>query len=258
MGGALLSGMLREGISKSRILVVDTNKQKLKELSGIKFLSNFNDKKISNFSPDIIIFAVKPQIIDDIIKVYKKFSDKSVFVSIIAGKTIGYFEKHLGSKAAIIRSMPNLPSMISQGITVVCANNSVKNSSIKIVMKIFSLVGKSIKIEGKDEDLLDAVTAVSGSGPAYLFYLIECMQNAAIKLGLPTDIAEELVVQTVYGSAILAYSSQDKAKILRENVTSPKGTTEAALKVLMDNNHMAKLFEKALHSACKRSKELAQ
>lgn len=211
------------------------------------------------YQPDIIIFAVKPQILPDVIWQYKTYTDKGALVlSIAAGKSIGFFTDALGNNAAVVRAMPNTPAAIGHGMTVAAANDAVTDAQKNHSEKLLSAVGKFLWAE--DEQWLDPVTAVSGSGPAYIFLLIEAMAKAGAKLGLPDDMAMTLARQTVIGAAALAGDSADiPASTLRENVTSPGGTTAAALAVLMrDQNGMQDLFDEALKAAATRAEELSK
>lgn len=212
----------------------------------------------ATYQPDIIIFAIKPQILPDVIGQYKTYTDKGALVlSIAAGKPIGFFTGALGGNAAIVRAMPNTPAAIGHGMTVAAASDTVTETQKKNSEKLLSAVGKFLWAE--DEQWLDPVTAVSGSGPAYIFLLIEAMAKAGAKLGLPDDMAMTLARQTVIGAAALAAdSAETSASALRENVTSPGGTTAAALAVLMrDENGMQALFDEALAAAAKRAEELS-
>jgi len=186
---------------------------------------------------------------------YARFADGAVFVSIAAGKTITNFEEMLGSDAAIIRIMPNTPAAIRRGISVACANASVSDAARDRVSCMLGAVGELAWIE--DENLMDAVTAVSGSGPAYVFLLAECMAAAGIKAGLPEELAIALARATVSGSGELIRQSVETVGTLRQNVTSPGGTTEAALGVLMADDGLQKLMDTAIAAAAKRSEELA-
>jgi len=211
------------------------------------------------FQPDVIVFAVKPQILPDVIGQYKRYTDKGAMVlSIAAGKPIRFFADALGGDAAIVRAMPNTPAAIGHGMTVAAANDAVSAAQKEQAEKLLSAVGEFLWAE--DEKLLDPVTAVSGSGPAYIFLLIEAMAAAGAKLGLPEDMAVTLARQTVIGAAALAAESADTpAATLRENVTSPGGTTAAALAVLMrGENGIQSLFDEALAAAAERAAELSR
>jgi pyrroline-5-carboxylate reductase len=212
----------------------------------------------ASYQPDVIVFAVKPQILPDVIGQYKRYTDKGALVlSIAAGKAIGFFSEALGDSAAIVRAMPNTPAAIGHGMTVAVANNAVTDAQKEKCEKLLSAVGAFLWAD--DEKLLDPVTAVSGSGPAYIFLLIEAMAAAGAKLGLPEGMAMILARQTVIGAAALADDSKNiPAATLRENVTSPGGTTAAALSVLMrEDNGLQALFDEALAAAAKRAEELS-
>lgn len=211
------------------------------------------------YKPDVIVFAVKPQVLPDMAAQYKRYTDNGAMaLSIAAGKPVAFFEQYLGPSAAIVRAMPNTPAAIGQGMTVACANAAVTDAQKKQAQDLLSAVGDFVWVP--DEKLLDPVTALSGSGPAYVFLLIEAMAAAGEKLGLDPAMAARLARQTVIGSAALAADSKDvPASKLRENVTSPGGTTAAALSVLMnDQNGMQKLFDQALAAAAKRAEELSK
>lgn len=211
------------------------------------------------YKPDVIVFAVKPQVLPDMAAQYKRFTDHGALaLSIAAGKPVSFFEKYLGDGAAIVRAMPNTPAAIGLGMTVACANAAVTDTQKKQAQDLLSAVGDFVWVP--DERLLDPVTALSGSGPAYVFLLIEALTAAGEKLGLDPDMAARLARQTVIGSAALAADSKDvSASTLRENVTSPGGTTAAALSVLMnDQNGIQKLFDHALAAAAHRAEELSK
>lgn len=213
----------------------------------------------ANFTPDVIVFAVKPQVLPDMTAAYKHFTDQGALaLSIAAGKPVAFFENHLGAHAAIVRAMPNTPAAIGLGMTVACANAHVTPAQKTAAENLLSAVGEFVWAE--NEQQLDPVTALSGSGPAYVFLLIEAMTAAGEKLGLAPDMAARLARQTVVGSAALAAQSPDTAAAtLRQNVTSPGGTTAAALSVLMrDENGMQSLFDEALAAATARAAELSK
>jgi pyrroline-5-carboxylate reductase len=206
-------------------------------------------------APDAVVFAVKPQIVDDVLPSYRRWTrPATVFLSIAAGKTIAGLARHLGD-AAIVRAMPNTPAAIGRAITVACANARVTAVQRTLCDGLLAAIGDSTWVD--DEALMDAVTAVSGSGPAYVFLLIEALAEAGIKAGLPADLALRLARATVAGSGELARRSEDSPARLRENVTSPGGTTRAALDVLMGVDGLAPLLERAVAAATRRSRELA-
>jgi pyrroline-5-carboxylate reductase len=203
---------------------------------------------------DIIVLAVKPQMMDAVCQTLDPGS--ATILSIAAGQKIANFEKHFGDAQPVIRSMPNTPAAIGEGMTVAVANKNVTPAIRKIADDLLRATGQVEWID--NEELMDAVTALSGSGPAYVFYLIETLAKAGESVGLTTGFAMTLARQTVIGSAALAADdSETPAAILRKNVTSPGGTTEAALNVLMDGR-MQDLFSEALAAATARSKELSK
>jgi len=206
-------------------------------------------------APDAVVFAVKPQIIDDLLPAYRRFvQPQTLFLSIAAGKTIAGLARRLGD-AAIVRVMPNTPAAIGRAISVACANPRVSPAQRQLAEALLTAIGESVWVE--DEALMDAVTAVSGSGPAYVFLLIETLAAAGARAGLPADLALRLARDTVAGAGELARHSSESPGNLRENVTSPGGTTRAALDVLMAPEGMARLLEEAVAAATRRSRELA-
>lgn len=258
MGGAMLAGWLEGEYAARDVTVVEPFEETAKALRqehGV-FTVAKPDALPSSASPDVIVFAVKPQMMNDVAPGYARFAGTGcVFLSIAAGKTIDYFESKLGSEAAIVRSMPNTPAAVGRGMTVACGNPNVSNDQSALCRSLLATVGDVAWV--KDEGLLDAVTAVSGSGPAYIFLLAECMAKAGIEAGLPKELAEQLARTTVAGAGELLRQSPEDAGILRQNVTSTGGTTAAALDVLMGKDGMQQLFVRAIGAATKRSRELA-
>lgn len=215
------------------------------------------DKIPPAFKPNVIVMAIKPQIMPDVTKLYKDYAAQGALIlSIAAGMPVKFFERELGRKAAVVRAMPNTPASIGQGISVACPNHNVTKTQKALATKLLGSVGEVMWVE--DEKLLNPVTALSGSGPAYVFLLIEALTAAGRKIGLDAKMAERLARQTVIGSAALAADSSNvSAAKLRQNVTSPNGTTAAALQVLMQDDALQKLFEKALAAASRRAEELS-
>ena len=208
-----------------------------------------------DLAPAAVVFAVKPQIIDAVLPSYRRWvRPETLFVSIVAGKTLAGLGRHLGP-AALIRTMPNTPAAIGRGITVACANARVTQHQRQLCDRLLAAIGESAWVE--DEALIDAVTAVSGSGPAYVFLLIEALAEAGEAQGLPSTLALQLARSTVAGSGELARVSAESPAILRENVTSPGGTTRAALDVLMAPDGLALLIARAVAAAAARSRALA-
>jgi len=258
MGGALLEGWLERGIHPQDITIVDPNTEITDRLCrdhGV-MIADSPDAVPSDAAPDIVMLAVKPQAMDDVLPHYTRFAGQgAVFLSIAAGKTIAYFEKHLGSDAAIIRAMPNTPAAVRRGITVGCANQNVSDSQRQSCDGLLQAVGSVEWVD--DEGHIDAVTAVSGGGPAYVCLLVECLAQAGVDAGLPTDLAMRLARETVAGSGELLHRSTEPAETLRKNVTSPGGTTAEALAVLMADNGWQPLVTAAIAAATSRSRELA-
>jgi pyrroline-5-carboxylate reductase len=205
---------------------------------------------------DMLVIAIKPQMINEFCTAIKMYLPTALPVlSIAAGQTIASFQNHFGQSQPVIRAMPNLPASIGKGISVACSSGHVDEKKLQAAHDLLSTMGLVEWLD--DETRLDAVTAVSGSGPAYVFYLIEALAEAGIKSGLFPDLAMKLARQTVIGAAALAEQEEMiPAATLRENVTSPNGTTAAALSVLMDGR-LQNLMDAAVEKATKRSKELS-
>lgn len=254
MGSALLRGWVDQPFIKN-VHVVDPHLDDAvghPKVTYYPVVSKLGDKIIN---ADIVILAVKPQVMDKACEQIKPLiSGKALILSIAAGQTVTSFERRFGPDRAIIRAMPNTPAAIGKGITVMCANGLASAAQKKNAEKLLAASGAVEWIS--DENLMDAVTALSGSGPAYVFLLIEILARAGEKQGLPTDLAMKLARQTVIGSAALAESeAKTSAETLRQNVTSPGGTTAAALEILM-NGELQALYDRALAAAAKRGKEL--
>ena len=256
MGGALLGGWLDQGIPGANVRAIEPFQDFAAPFKdqGVTF-HNSLDELDGDFEPDFVLFAVKPKMMDDVAPAYARFTGTATFISIAAGKTIAYFESKLGNEAAIIRTMPNTPAAVRRGITIACGNANVGDAAKTTCLELLAAVGEASWLE--DETLLDAVTAVSGSGPAYVFLLAETMTQAGVEAGLSPEMATQLAVQTVAGSGELLVQSDDDATKLRENVTSPGGTTHAALSVLMGDGGLQELMSEAIAKAVARSKDLA-
>lgn len=258
MGGALLEGWLETDIRPQDVTIVEPNTEITERLQGdhgvITALSP-NDVD-DGVAPDVIMLAVKPQAMDEVLPHYGRFAgEDTVYLSIAAGKTIEYFENHLGSDAAIVRAMPNTPAAVRRGITVACPNRHVSSSQRQSCDKLLKAVGSVEWVD--DESLIDAVTALSGGGPAYVCLLVECLAQAGTDAGLPAGLAMKLARETVAGSGELLHQSDEAAETLRKNVTSPGGTTAEALRVLMADDGWQPLVTAAIAAATQRSKELA-
>jgi pyrroline-5-carboxylate reductase len=248
----LLAGWKRRRIAQPLAVV---EPQSVQLPAGVKRLAT-PDALPKRFAPAAVVFAVKPQSLPEALLAYRRFAaGGTLFLSIAAGKTLRFFARGLGAEAAVVRAMPNTPAAIGRGIAVACANGRVTPVQRALATKLLGAVGEVAWVEV--EALLDPVTAVSGSGPAYVFLLIECLAEAGVAAGLPADLAMRLARATVAGSGELARLSAEDAAQLRRNVTSPGGTTEAALQVLMGADGMAGLMRRAIAAATARSRELA-
>lgn len=259
MGHAMLSGWIAaKAATPENVFVVEPNGDLLARAKALGVAGAAQASDIpASFSPALIILAVKPQVIREVAAQYRRFADEgATFLSIAAGTPVSTFEAVLGENAQIVRSMPNTPAAIGKGMLVIFAKPNVPETARALIARLLAANGKVAGID--DEGLMDAVTAVSGSGPAYVFHFVECLTKAAIRAGLPADTAKLLAMQTVYGAAALAAQSGEEPGRLREQVTSPNGTTAAALNVLMGENGLEKLMVEAVEAARLRSIELGK
>lgn len=251
MGSALLKGW-RESKAVGKAIVVDPA---LPVLPGVTVVSSLAN--IPGGLSNTILLAVKPQMLDQVMpSLAERLPDGALVISIAAGKPIAYFAERLGRPTAIVRTMPNTPAAIGRGITVCCAGAGVSVAEKDTADRLMKAVGAVMWVE--DEMLMHAVTAVSGSGPAYVFHLIEALQAAGETAGLPSDLAAKLARETVTGAGELARQSTDTPAKLRTDVTSPGGTTAAALGVLMAEHGLTELMTRAVAAATARSEELAR
>ncbi len=259
MGGALLEGWLAQGVAPEAVTVIEPFESAF--LEGVRARGVTTVKAVTDlpeaYDPAVVVIAIKPQMMDATIGDYRPFAKAStVFLSIAAGKTLAYFQSAFGEGAPIVRAMPNTPAAVGRGMTVLCANGSASTPQREACSSLLSAVGETAWVE--DESLLDAVTAVSGGGPAYVFLLIECLAQAGIEAGLPSDLAERLARVTVAGSGELVHQASEAPSQLRKNVTSPAGTTLEALNVLMAEDGLQPLMTRAIAAATRRSRELGQ
>ncbi|CAN7310853.1 pyrroline-5-carboxylate reductase [Pararhizobium sp. LjRoot235] len=255
MGGAMLAGWLKSGIAGSNILVIDPGPApamaKLIADNGVRHETTAS----ADLKAGVLFLAVKPQMMATVLPPLKDLvGSETVVVSVAAGTTLSFMQSHLG-EAAMVRAMPNTPAMIGRGVTGAFANAAVSATQRDLVHNLLKVSGPVEWVETEAD--IDAVTAVSGSGPAYVFYLVECMAEAGRKAGLQADLAMRLARETVAGAGELLHQSPDDASKLRQNVTSPGGTTAAALSILMADDGMQPLFDKAIAAARKRAEELA-
>ena len=258
MGFALLSGWLERGLDPARVIVQDpAPPPRIKQtLDGHGIEVRAEVRSLSE-PPAVIVVAVKPQVMDQVFPPLGQLAGKNtVVLSVAAGRRINGFEAHLAPGIAVVRAMPNTPASVGRGITVAVGNAHVTPAQRDTCDQLLRAVGEVAWVD--DEGLMDAVTAVSGSGPAYVFYLAECMAKAGADAGLPPDLAEQLACWTVAGAGELLHRSDLDPAVLRQNVTSPNGTTFAALQVLMGEDGLAKLMHDAVAAAARRSRELAK
>lgn len=257
MGQALLEGWLAQGKAKDAVVVVEpfAATAEIVRAKGVTVVASVAEVP-SAFVPEIVLLAVKPQSMAEALPQVARYAGHgATYLSIAAGKTIAGFEAALGNRAAVVRTMPNTPAAVARGITVLCANAHVSAAARSACEGLMTAVGETAWIA--DEALMDPVTAVSGSGPAYVFLLIETLAAAGVASGLPADLSLRLARATVSGAGELARQATESAEQLRKNVTSPGGTTAAALAVLMAPDGMSPLMDKAIAAATNRSRELA-
>ena len=258
MGGAMLSGWLNNGTPGNHFTVVDPHPcdemVTMCRAQNVSCLSSVSD----DLTPSVVIVAVKPQMMQDVLPSLIPFVQADpVFVSVAAGVSVASFEKIFGSKVGVVRAMPNTPAQVGRGITIGYATAHVSPAQKEAVADLLAVTGVFDWVEA--EALIDAVTGVSGSGPAYLFYMVEAMAAAGIEAGLEPDLAMKLARATVEGAGELLYQSDLDAATLRQNVTSPGGTTAAALNVLMaEDGGLGPLMTKAIGAAKKRAEELGE
>ncbi len=257
MGSALLAGWLERGVASGfSVIEPGPGAEAFAMRHAVKFYPDAVSLDL-DLRPAVVVLAVKPQVMGDVVHHYRRFATpETVFLSIAAGKTLTFFSRQLGAEAAIVRAMPNTPAAIGRGITVACPNPRANAAQIALCDRLLAAAGEVAWVD--DESLIDAVTAVSGSGPAYVFLLIECLAKAGMAAGLPAELAVRLARATVAGSGELARLSSEPAEILRQNVTSPGGTTRAALDILMAPDGLEGLMVKAVAAAAARSRELAE
>lgn len=255
MGGSMLEGWLKVGVKPQGVTVVDPRPSD----DMVRFCSEqgiaLNPASVS--PADVVVLAIKPQMLDDAAPALNGYlGPQTLIISILAGKTIGDLKARLPNASAIVRAMPNLPASIGRGATGAAATTEVSEKQRRMADAL--LVSNGIVEWLSTEDLIDAVTAVSGSGPAYVFHLVECLAEAGAAAGLPRDLAERLARATVTGAGELLFQSELSPATLRQNVTSPGGTTAAALEVLMaEPNGMKAMMRDAVAAAKRRAGELS-
>jgi pyrroline-5-carboxylate reductase len=256
MGGAMLSGWLDNGVEGNRIVVIDPSPSDRMMGKITEAGARHSAVVPEGLTADIIFLAVKPQLMDAVLPPLKILvGPETVVVTVAAGKTLSAIAEHLG-EAAMVRAMPNTPAMIGRGVTGAFANSTVTDEQRKAVDELLKVSGPVEWVSSEAD--IDAVTAVSGSGPAYVFYVVECLAEAGRKAGLPAELAMRLARHTVSGAGEMLHRSSDEPAQLRKNVTSPGGTTAAALSVLMAEDGMQPLFDQAVAAARQRAEELGR
>ncbi|KJZ19760.1 pyrroline-5-carboxylate reductase [Loktanella sp. S4079] len=251
MGSAMLAGWLRNGLPAKSVWVVEPHPSDWLKAQGVNIGGDLPD------DPAIALVAVKPQVMAEVLPNVKSMGGGTTLViSVAAGTPIRTFEDMLGSSTPIIRAMPNTPAAIGHGITALIGNGVIKSEDMELAEALLWSIGQTVRLD--NEEQMDAVTAVSGSGPAYVFHLIETLAAAGESEGLPAELAMELAKATVGGAGDLAENSDDDPAQLRVNVTSPNGTTQSALEVLMaEDGGLADLMKRTVAAAAARSRELA-
>jgi pyrroline-5-carboxylate reductase len=257
MGAALAQGWLAAGRPARSLVVVEPEAPALARANLPKAVRTLPAPEALDaaFRPAVVVLAVKPQAMEATLPAYRRFAGAALFLSIAAGKTIAGFERALGPEAAIVRAMPNTPAAIGRGISALAANERATPAQRTLAEQLLGAVGETLWLAAEGD--MDAVTAVSGSGPAYVFHLVEALAAAGRAAGLEDGLAMRLARATVSGSGALLAAASESAEQLRKNVTSPNGTTQAALDVLMGPEGLAPLLRRAVAAAQRRSRELA-
>ncbi|MEJ6401493.1 pyrroline-5-carboxylate reductase [Yoonia sp. 2307UL14-13] len=252
MGSAMLAGWLTHGLPSQSVWIIDPHPSDWLHTQQVHLNTDLPS------DPAIVIIAVKPQMMGDALPVMAALGNGSTcFVSIAAGTPIAHFEDVLGPQTPIIRAMPNTPAAVGQGMTALIGNDQITDKHMNMAETLLQAVGRTVRLE--DETQMDAVTAVSGSGPAYVFHMIEAMAAAGQAEGLSSALALELAKATVAGAGALAMTAKEDPTQLRVNVTSPNGTTQAGLDVLMDERKGLKhLMKNTVKAAADRSRDLAR
>ncbi len=256
MGGALVRGILARGLTSGQnVIVSDLDEKKVAELvDDLGVRSASDSSEVMDFA-DLVVLAAKPQAFPNLLaSIATQFRPEQTIMSIAAGVTTASIESSLGGEPAIVRVMPNLPAMVGEGISVFSRGANAGDIDVERVDSVLSAVGDSLEAP---EELMDPVTALSGTGPAYIFHTMEAMIESGIEMGMSPEMAERLVLQTVLGAARLAIESPLDTTALREGVTSKGGTTEAAISHLGDNDYVRLVID-AILAARDRSEQLGE
>jgi len=254
MAYALISGLINNGFNAQNIKLSDTDAELLSQRQAEFNLEVFTDNTELASQCDVVVFAVKPQILSIVCKELQTHIDhQPLMISIAAGVRATDINRWLGGNTAIVRTMPNTPALLGKGATGMMANAAVSDDQKTLAEQILGAVSECLWVE--DEKMLDAVTALSGSGPAYFFLIIESMAKAGVALGLDEKTAEQLSVQTALGASMMASKGEDSAHELRAKVTSPNGTTQAAIESFQDQN-FEMIVSHAMRAAFDRAREI--
>lgn len=255
MAYALIKGLLSNGFDAKNINVSDSNEELLINRQSELKITTYSDNNSLLDNSDIVVFAVKPQVLSIVcLQLKNKVKPNHLFVSIVAGIRGNDINRWLGGNFALIRTMPNTPALFQSGVTGLFANDLVSNQQKELVTSILSSVGECFWVD--DEKLIDAITAISGSGPAYFFLLMQSITQAATALGLDEKTANSLSIQTSLGASLMATKSGKDSKTLRKEVTSPNGTTQAAIESFQDQNFEG-IVAAATRAAYDRARELS-
>ena len=255
MAYALIKGLLNNGFNANQINISDPNEELLRNRESELKVSTYSDNASLLSNSDVIFFAVKPQVLSSVCLELKGIvKSKHLFVSIVAGIRSSDINRWLGGNFSLIRTMPNTPALFQAGVTGLFANELVDNEQKSLVSSILSSVGECFWVN--EEKLIDAITAISGSGPAYFFLLMESMKQAGIALGLDEEIANSLSIQTAYGASLMANKTGKDSRTLRAEVTSPNGTTQSAIESFQDQNFEG-IVANATRAAYDRARELS-
>jgi pyrroline-5-carboxylate reductase len=253
MGSTLLSGLLRSGRDVADLVITGRNVERAEELastSGVRLLSNVDAAQVA----DTLVLVVKPQDMSGLLaEIRDQVRPGALVVSLAAGITTAFLEERLPAGTAVVRVMPNTPALVDEGMAAISPGQACDEVHLVEAEELLRSCGKVLRIPEKHQD---AVTAISGSGPAYIFYVVEAMIEAGVLLGLPRATSTELVVQTLYGAATMLKETRQHPTVLREQVSSPGGTTMAALRQL-DDHKVRAAFVTAMEAAAERSKQLA-
>ena len=255
MAYALIKGLLSNGFDAKNINVSDSNEELLINRQSELKITTYSDNNSLLDNSDIVVFAVKPQVLSIVcLQLKNKVKSNHLFVSIVAGIRGNDINRWLGGNFALVRTMPNTPALFQSGVTGLFANDLVSNQQKELVTSILSSVGECFWVD--DEKLIDAITAISGSGPAYFFLLMQSITQAATALGLDEKTANSLSIQTSLGASLMATKSGKDSKTLRKEVTSPNGTTQAAIESFQDQNFEG-IVAAATRAAYDRARELS-